>query len=643
MPKIPEHELLRPIASGAYGQVWLARNALGTLRAVKIVRRDRFDRAEDFEREFRGLQRFEPVSRTHEALVDVLQIGRQDDWFYYVMELADDATVERTKGSGLTTADAPGVPAATLDGALRSYVPLTLRQRIRQRGCLQANEVIDLGYHIASALTYLHSKGLLHRDVKPSNILFVKGRPKLADAGLVAVVDDARSLVGTAGYIPPEGPGTPKADIYSLGKVLYEAAFGKDRQEFPQLPPGFSARPDHSCLVELNEIIARACDPSPNRRYAKAASVISDLELLQSGRSVKLRRPLRRVWGASKPAIVLTVLVVTVSVGTIVVRRGDSHIEPKNPEVKKLMDAALGVGYALDRQDDAAELFKKAIDLDPAFAPAWAGYFMCYMGREQTPEIKQKLRQAAAKLYELAPKSSESYAAQSIVKWMDWQFPAALHEVRLATQKSEIGAHGIVFARTIYGFDLLHTGQVEEAIRQFQLAEVRDGGEPFAQLGLGQAHFVKREFQESLGHYQTCLKLQRNWAGAHYGMGRVFEEQKNFLEAIQEFEVAFLVEGSDKAKIKARCQDLRTAFERGGENEYWRERFEIAQRDSPNESYLLASLYARLGRRGEAYAKLREACARKADSVVYNLMSDPSWDHQDSEFQAIAHGTGLVR
>jgi eukaryotic-like serine/threonine-protein kinase len=97
-PEIPEHELLRPVASGAYGEVWLARNKLGTLRAVKIVRRDRFERADDFEREWRGLQRFEPVSRGHEALVDILQIGRQEDWFYYVMELADDAGSERCHG-----------------------------------------------------------------------------------------------------------------------------------------------------------------------------------------------------------------------------------------------------------------------------------------------------------------------------------------------------------------------------------------------------------------------------------------------------------------------------------------------------------------------------------------------------------------
>ena len=90
---ISDHTLLVPIASGAYGEVWLARNAVGTLRAVKIVRRDRHAAGESFEREFKGLQKFEPVSRSHEGLVDILTLGLLPDGagFYYVMELADAA------------------------------------------------------------------------------------------------------------------------------------------------------------------------------------------------------------------------------------------------------------------------------------------------------------------------------------------------------------------------------------------------------------------------------------------------------------------------------------------------------------------------------------------------------------------------
>src|SRR5919109_10343 len=90
-PQVPDHELLCLIGRGSFGEVWLARNAIGTLRAVKIVHRSRFARLEDFEREFKGLLKFEPISRSHDGVVDILQIGRRDDagYFFYVMELAD--------------------------------------------------------------------------------------------------------------------------------------------------------------------------------------------------------------------------------------------------------------------------------------------------------------------------------------------------------------------------------------------------------------------------------------------------------------------------------------------------------------------------------------------------------------------------
>src|SRR5262245_26551349 len=86
VPGIPEHELLRPIASGAYGQVWLARTALGAYRAVKIVQRANFAHDRPFEREFAGIKAFEPISRAHEGFVDLLQVGRDDKegYFYYV-------------------------------------------------------------------------------------------------------------------------------------------------------------------------------------------------------------------------------------------------------------------------------------------------------------------------------------------------------------------------------------------------------------------------------------------------------------------------------------------------------------------------------------------------------------------------------
>src|SRR5438128_6565681 len=87
LPTVPDHELLRCVGRGAYGEVWLARNVMGTWRAAKVIYRQRFRQAEPFEREFSGLKRFEPISRTHSGFVSVLHIGRNDagGFFYYIM------------------------------------------------------------------------------------------------------------------------------------------------------------------------------------------------------------------------------------------------------------------------------------------------------------------------------------------------------------------------------------------------------------------------------------------------------------------------------------------------------------------------------------------------------------------------------
>jgi serine/threonine protein kinase len=296
-PLIPDHDLLRVIGRGAYGEVWLARNAVGTPRAVKIVRRDQHATAESFEREFRGLQKFEPVSRAHEGFVDILTLGLLPDGagFYYIMELADDVgqasrlPVQRASLLAEPDAKLEASPPAGRMPALQ-YSPHTLRAELKSRGALPADEVITLGLKLTAALAHLHAQGLVHRDVKPSDILFIGGEPKLADVGLVAAVDDARSLVGTANYIAPEGRGSPQADLYALGKVLYEAAFGKDRQEFPALPADVASRPDHASLLELNAILLKACAIDQRERYQSAEQMHAELELLRAGRSVKRRQ-----------------------------------------------------------------------------------------------------------------------------------------------------------------------------------------------------------------------------------------------------------------------------------------------------------------------------------------------------------------
>jgi len=304
LPAVPDHVLLRRIGKGSYGEIWLARCALGACRAVKVVYRRNFSDTRPYEREFSGIKRFEPVSREHEGLVDILQVGRNDEegFFYYVMELADDAA----GGSGGRAAGPqPSRPPEDQDRG--AYLPRTLGHEIRSRGPLPAVEVMRIGATLAEGLDYLHSKGLVHRDIKPSNIIFVGGKPKLADVGLVAELGDPQSLVGTVGFMAPEGPGTVQADIFSLGKVMYEALTGKDRQEFPELPTRLGTDGGEAAFLELNEVVLRACAREPRDRYPTARELLADLTLLQEGKSLRRvrqrRRRLRRM--AAVAAVVL--------------------------------------------------------------------------------------------------------------------------------------------------------------------------------------------------------------------------------------------------------------------------------------------------------------------------------------------------
>ncbi len=217
------------------------------------------------------------------------------------MELADAIGTSKVENRGSTEFRTPRTETqasysevgASVSGlpATDSYSPRTLSAELKNRRALPADEVVALGLKLTAALAHLHTHGLVHRDVKPSNILFIGGQPKLADAGLVAAVDEARSLVGTAGYIAPEGPGTPQADLYALGKVLYEAAFGKDRQEFPALPTDVAWRPDHARLLELNAVLLKACAADARERYQSVAALASELALLQDGGSVVASAP----------------------------------------------------------------------------------------------------------------------------------------------------------------------------------------------------------------------------------------------------------------------------------------------------------------------------------------------------------------
>lgn len=324
-PSVPDHELIRCIGRGAYGDVWLARNVLGTLRAVKVVYRKSFRDEHTYEREFRGIQQFEPISRAYEGFLDILQAGRNDaaGYYFYVMELADDANAEVSRQKAESPDQTAGVEPRLTRALYRSdsYGPKTLYRELKQRGRLPAMECVQLGLNLTLALGHLHRHGLIHRDIKPANIIFVQGFPKLADIGLVTSFDDTCSFVGTEGFVAPEGPTSPRADLFSLGKVLYEASTGKDRKDFPEPPTGLGETRDAPEVAELNAVILRACATDPEDRYQNAEEFHADLAWLNSGKSVRWKRLVERRLAFARKAGAVVGVLAALAVGGYVYQR----------------------------------------------------------------------------------------------------------------------------------------------------------------------------------------------------------------------------------------------------------------------------------------------------------------------------------
>lgn len=269
MPEIPDYELVRaPFGQGAYGKVWLARNAVGQWQALKVIYLAKFNNDPiPFEREFNGIRRYKPVSDKHPGLLRIDFVSKKrPDFFYYVMELGDSLDAGWEKEPSI-------------------YKPCDLANAsLRVKGKrLPILECLRIGIGLSEALEFLHQQGLTHRDIKPRNIIFVNGQPKLADVGLVGQIGpigDQTTYVGTPAYLPPppEHAGTPQADIFALGMVLYVLSSGHDPMSFPDIATTLAESGELAAFLPFNEVLRKACHPDRTKRYSSAAELRQQLE-----------------------------------------------------------------------------------------------------------------------------------------------------------------------------------------------------------------------------------------------------------------------------------------------------------------------------------------------------------------------------
>lgn len=267
LPDTDDYEIFHLLGEGSFGKVWLARNAINQWQALKAVYLARFGaNRKPYEREFNGIRRYKPVSDKHPGLlrVDFVSTKKQQGYFYYVMELAD--------------ALEPGweqQPASYRPKDLAKVLARADGRRLPLEECLRISIIL------AEALQFLHSQSLTHGDIKPQNIIFVNGQPKLADVGLVnelPVPGQTRTGMGTPGYMPAGEPvGTPQADLYSLGMVLYVMFTGNHPESFPEIATTLVDCTRHPDFLRMNALILRACQYDRTRRYTSAKEMVEAL------------------------------------------------------------------------------------------------------------------------------------------------------------------------------------------------------------------------------------------------------------------------------------------------------------------------------------------------------------------------------
>ncbi len=253
---IPDYDRVALCGEGSYGAVWAVRDRVGVYRALKIIDKDRLERAKVKCYEQDALETYCRKVARHPYLVTVYHVGVVGRLLYYTMDLADD---QRLHG-----------PVS--DPFPSDYRPLTLEVLIKG-GRLRLDIAVEIMRRLLRGLATLHELELIHRDIKPSNIIFVNRYPKLADIGILTSQQGTGKLIGTPRYMPPDRARDKTADIYAMGVVLREMIEGTGHSSATQ--PFDSAKWDPD---RIHAVIDRACAREAADRFPTAAEMLEDLE-----------------------------------------------------------------------------------------------------------------------------------------------------------------------------------------------------------------------------------------------------------------------------------------------------------------------------------------------------------------------------
>jgi eukaryotic-like serine/threonine-protein kinase len=266
------YALVEALGSGGMARVYLAHDSVLERDVALKVLREHYADDEEFVERFRR-EAIHAASLNHPNVVQIYDQGRAEDGTYFMA---------------------------------MEYVPGgTLKERIIKGGPLDPHEAAGIASQVAEALAVAHQRGIVHRDIKPQNVLLTtSGEAKVADFGIARAVSastmtEANLVLGTAAYMSPEQVGGervgPQSDLYSLGVVLYEMLTGAlpHRGDDPiatamkhlNQPAPHPRDANSAVSEELDALSAKLLAKDPQERYSGAAALAEDLRRIRDGLS----------------------------------------------------------------------------------------------------------------------------------------------------------------------------------------------------------------------------------------------------------------------------------------------------------------------------------------------------------------------
>ena len=355
-PELVDFEIFELVGKGTFGRVWLAKERVtGVYRAVKVFARTAHDT------EITGLCEYQRRALSHPHLLPAYLVGQYNDTYYVVMELADDI-----KGS------------AALDP--KYYEPCSLDRLLKDRGALQHEKALEILHGIIQAVDYLHRQGLVHRDIKPANVLFVDGKVKLCDFGLIAPGHRAVDRAGTHGYWRPDGPTDRESDLYAVTKVAYQLFTGADVSNFSELPADLAKAIPPKEYQIIKEFLERGCAANAARRFTSAQAMLNHIETvytppaLSEGERGRNFYNKRRLASLSTPILIFALLTAIGASGWLALTRpGPAPFAPLAEMTITTYAANNGNPNSLAKRDPQGLLAKytRGISTSNPKVPSW--------------------------------------------------------------------------------------------------------------------------------------------------------------------------------------------------------------------------------------------------------------------------------